>query len=124
MLAFDLDPGPPATIVECCRVALLLRELFAGFGLRVLPEELRVEGDAGVRAAQRRRDLRGDEALRADAWPRRSSAREPDLVVSRMTKSLRAGKVFVDWSQNTVVEDDGRRLLAARPRASRPPRPR
>ena len=43
VLAFDLDPGPPATIVECCRVALLLRDLFAEFGL-----------DASRRAPDRR----------------------------------------------------------------------
>ena len=69
VLAFDLDPGPPATIVECCRVALLLRELFAELRPRVLPEDLRLEGHAGLRPAQHRGHLRGDEALRASGRP-------------------------------------------------------
>ena len=73
VLAFDLDPGEPATIVECCTVALRVRDLFAELGLESLPEDIGVEGDAGLRAAQRGAALRDDQALRPG---RRASARE------------------------------------------------
>src|SRR5436190_19873797 len=38
MMVFDLDPGPPAALLECCRVALLLKSLLDGFGLRAFPK--------------------------------------------------------------------------------------
>ncbi len=100
VLAFDLDPGPPATIVECCRVALLLRSLFEGFGLQCFPKS------SGSKGMQVYVPLNGDVTYEATKPYSRAVAQaleraEPDLVLSRMTKSLRGGKVFVDWSQNT-----------------------
>lgn len=100
VLAFDLDPGPPATIVECCRVALLLRELFAGFGLECYPK------GSGSKGMQVYVPLNGDAPYEITKPYARAVAQalersEPELVVSQMTKSLRTGKVFVDWSQNT-----------------------
>jgi bifunctional non-homologous end joining protein LigD len=98
-MVFDLDPGEPATIVECCRVALLLRGMFSGLGLESCAKT------SGSKGLQVYVPLDG----RADYDATKGFARtvaellereEPDLVVSRMTKSLRAGKVFVDWSQN------------------------
>jgi len=101
VLAFDLDPGPPATIVECCRVALLLRELFASFGLECFPKS------SGSKGMQVYVPLNTDITYETTKPYARTVAQaleaaEPDLVVSRMTKSLRSGKVFVDWSQNTA----------------------
>ena len=52
LVVFDLDPGPPATIVECCEVALLLRELLEDDGLTPLRQDVRVEGHAGQRAGR------------------------------------------------------------------------
>ncbi len=63
-LVFDLDPGPPAGIRECCEVAAALRGMLAQFGARELPEDLRRQGNPGLRAAGRRRDLRRDQAVR------------------------------------------------------------
>ncbi len=100
VLAFDLDPGPPATIVECCRVAILLRKLFAGFGLECFPKS---SGSKGMQVyVPLNRELTYETTKPyARAVAQALEAAEPDLILSRMTKSLRAGKVFVDWSQNT-----------------------
>jgi bifunctional non-homologous end joining protein LigD len=98
-LAFDLDPGPPATVLECCRVGLLLEGMFSGLGLQSFAKT------SGSKGLQVYVPLDG----RADYDATKTFARtvaellereEPGLVVSRMTKSLRAGKVLVDWSQN------------------------
>ncbi|MFN8151891.1 MAG: non-homologous end-joining DNA ligase [Solirubrobacterales bacterium] len=101
VLAFDLDPGPPATIVECCRVALLLRDLFGSFGLECFPKS------SGSKGMQVYVPLNSEVTYETTKPYARTVAQalessEPDLIVSRMTKSLRAGKVFVDWSQNTA----------------------
>lgn len=101
VLAFDLDPGPPATIVECCRVALMLRELFARLEVECFPKS------SGSKGMQVYVPLNGEltyEATKpfARAVAQALESAHPELVVSRMTKDLRTGKVFVDWSQNTA----------------------
>jgi bifunctional non-homologous end joining protein LigD len=101
VLAFDLDPGPPATIVECARVALQLRELFSELGLRCWPKS------SGSKGMQVYLPLNGEQTYEvtkpyAQAVAQALERADPDRVVSRMTKSLRTGKVFVDWSQNTA----------------------
>lgn len=103
VLAFDLDPGPPATILECCRVALLVRELFANLGLECCPKT------SGSKGMQVYVPLNGSQTYETTKPFARAVAQaleraEPDLVISRMTKSLRDGKVFVDWSQNTATK--------------------
>jgi bifunctional non-homologous end joining protein LigD len=103
VLAFDLDPGPPATIVECCTVALRLRELFDGLGLECFPKS------SGSKGMQVYVPLNGKQTYEVTKPYARAVAQalernDPDLVVSRMTKSLREGKVFVDWSQNTPTK--------------------
>jgi bifunctional non-homologous end joining protein LigD len=98
-LAFDLDPGPPATIVECCRVGLLLEGMFSGLGLQSFAKT------SGSKGLQVYVPLNGDVTY-DDTKPFAKAVAEllerefPDLVVSRQTKTLRAGKVLVDWSQN------------------------
>jgi bifunctional non-homologous end joining protein LigD len=99
MLVFDLDPGPPADIVQCAEVALVLRGLFAALGLESVAKssgskgmQLYVPLNSGATYAQTKPFARRIAEL--------LEQRLPDLVVSRMTKRLRAGKVLVDWSQN------------------------
>ena len=99
MIAFDLDPGPPATIVECARVALQLREAFDHLGLAAFPK---TSGSKGMQVyvplntPATYDDTKGFALALAQLLERR----DPDLVVSDMKKSLRRGKVLVDWSQN------------------------
>jgi bifunctional non-homologous end joining protein LigD len=99
MIAFDLDPGPPATIVECARVALQLREAFDHLGLRAFPK---TSGSKGMQVyvplntPATYDDTKGFAYGLAQVLERR----DPGLVVSDMKRSLRRGKVFVDWSQN------------------------
>jgi bifunctional non-homologous end joining protein LigD len=99
-VVFDLDPGPPATIVECCRVALLLRGMLEGLGLQTVAKT------SGSKGLQVYLPLNAGEATYAQTKPlARAIAEvleqaEPELIVSRMTKTLRAGKVLIDWSQN------------------------
>lgn len=101
VLAFDLDPGEPATIVHCCRVALLLRELFDGLGMRCFPK---TSGSKGLQVYVPLNTPVSYERTKpyALAVAQALERSRPDLVVSRMTKSLRPGKVLVDWSQNTA----------------------
>ena len=99
-VVFDLDPGAPATIVECCRVALWLRGTFDALGLRSFAKT------SGSKGLQVYVPLVGAGATYpqtksfAHELARSIEAAEPDLAVSRMTKSLRAGKVLIDYSQN------------------------
>jgi bifunctional non-homologous end joining protein LigD len=76
-LVFDLDPGEPATLLECCRVGLQLHGMFENLGLQSFAKT------SGVKGLQLYVPLNS-----------------PDLVVSRMTKARRTGKVLIDWSQN------------------------
>jgi bifunctional non-homologous end joining protein LigD len=99
MIAFDLDPGPPATIVECARVALELRRAFAFWGLEAFPKTSGSKGmqvylplNTPVTYADTREFSHG--------LARLLERRDPDFVVADMKKALRTGKVFVDWSQN------------------------
>jgi bifunctional non-homologous end joining protein LigD len=99
VLAFDLDPGAPAGIVECCRLALKLRELFGELGLECFPKTSGSKGlqvyvplNSGAGYDQTKSFARGV----AQALERT----DPDLVTSRMAKAERPGKIFVDWSQN------------------------
>jgi bifunctional non-homologous end joining protein LigD len=99
MLVFDLDPGPPADILACCRVALLLRRLMGDLGLECLAK---TSGSKGLQVyVPLNTDASYDETKAfAHAVARLLARRHPDLVVERMTKRLRVGKVLVDWSQN------------------------
>jgi bifunctional non-homologous end joining protein LigD len=101
VMAFDLDPGPPAGIPECCEVAVLLRDALSQIGLESFPKTsgskgiqvyvpLNVEGvdyDHGTKALSK-------------GLARLLAARHPKLIVSQQRKDLRKGKVLIDWSQN------------------------
>ena len=100
LLVFDLDPGAPATIVECCRVAEALRPLLADEDLDALPK---TSGGKGLQLYARigGRGMNAEQVSElAKGFAERLERELPALVVSRMTKSLRTGKVLIDWSQN------------------------
>lgn len=102
LLVFDLDPGAPATIVECTRVALMLRDLLADDGLEPYPK---TSGSKGMQLYAPIRPADGDEtSAYAKSMADRLARAHPDLVVSQMAKNLRPGKVFVDWSQNNPAK--------------------
>jgi bifunctional non-homologous end joining protein LigD len=99
MLVFDLDPGPPAGIVECCEVALVVNGLFSQLGLETF---VKTSGSKGMQVyaplntAVTYRQTKPFARHVAELLEQRL----PELVISRMTKNLRPGKVLVDWSQN------------------------
>jgi bifunctional non-homologous end joining protein LigD len=100
ILAFDLDPGPPATVVECCRVAELLHGMFTGLGLQAFAK---TSGSKGLQVyvPLNHPDATYDQTKRFSKMVAELLEREePGLVVSKQTKTLRPGKVLVDWSQN------------------------
>ncbi len=100
LLVFDLDPGPPATIVECCEVALLLRERLADDGLDPV---VKTSGNKGMQLYARA-PRRTDTNDYAKAIAQELERARPELVVHRMAKDLRPGKVLVDWSQNSPAK--------------------
>jgi bifunctional non-homologous end joining protein LigD len=99
-IAFDLDPGPPATIVECSEVAVRLRELLRKLGLEAFPKS---SGSKGMQVyVPLNTPTSYDETKPfAHAVAQLLERRDPKLIVSEMSKSKRGGRVFVDWSQNT-----------------------
>ncbi|HEU5265529.1 MAG TPA: non-homologous end-joining DNA ligase [Jatrophihabitans sp.] len=102
IVVFDLDPGPPATIEECCRVAVLLRDVLAADGLTPFAK---TSGSKGMQVSAPIDVADPDlPSAYAHGVAKRLEQAEPGLVVSRMTKSLRPHKVFVDWSQNSPAK--------------------
>lgn len=100
-VVFDLDPGPPADVLTCARVALLVREVFERLGLRLWPKTSGSKGlqlylplNSGATYAQTKPF--------AHALARLLERDHPDLVLSEMERSKRKEKVFIDWSQNTA----------------------
>ena len=102
IIVFDLDPGPPATIVECCEVALLLRDLLEEDGLTPFAK---TSGSKGMQVSAAVEVSDPELPSRyAHAIAEHLERDRPDLIVSRMTKSLRPHKIFVDWSQNSPAK--------------------
>jgi bifunctional non-homologous end joining protein LigD len=103
VLVFDLDPGAPATIVECARVARWVREVLDELGLVCFPK---TSGSKGMQLyAPLNTEVTYDETKPfAHALAKLLEGRHPDAVVSAMSKDLRKGKVFIDWSQNDPVK--------------------
>jgi bifunctional non-homologous end joining protein LigD len=100
ILAFDLDPGPPADIVQCCQVGLWVRDMFKWLGLESFAKTSGSKGlqvyvplnTPGVTYEQTKGLARAIAQL--------LESEHPKLVTSVMKKSLRTNKVFIDWSQN------------------------
>jgi bifunctional non-homologous end joining protein LigD len=98
-MVFDLDPGPPATIVQCCQVALWLREIFEHFDLRSFPK---TSGSKGLQIYVPLNTPVTYESTKmfSHALAQLLEHDHKDLVLSEMSKQARTNKVFVDWSQN------------------------
>jgi bifunctional non-homologous end joining protein LigD len=98
-MVFDLDPGEGTTLVECCEVALLIAELLGERGLRSFPK---TSGSKGLHLYVPTAGEATWETVRQDAHQiaEQLERDHPALVLSTMRKALRAGKVFIDWSQN------------------------
>jgi bifunctional non-homologous end joining protein LigD len=99
VMVFDLDPGAPADIVHCCQVGLWLRDLLAGMKLK---SWAKTSGSKGLQVYV---PLNTPATFDQTKELSRALAEllehdHPKLVVSKMAKALRTGKVFVDWSQN------------------------
>ena len=99
MMVFDLDPGAPADIVQCCQVSLWLRDLLGNMKLKSFPK---TSGSKGLQVYvplntsvtyDQTKDL-------SRALAQHLEGEHVDLVTSNMSKAVRKGKVFVDWSQN------------------------
>ena len=99
MMVFDLDPGPPANIVQCCQVGLWLREIFEHWGVECFPK---TSGSKGLQIYVPLNTPTTYDVTKpfANALARLLEHDHPEMVVSEMKKEVRTGKVFVDWSQN------------------------
>lgn len=98
-VVFDLDPGAPAGLRECCKVALWIDELLRAIGLQSVVKT------SGAKGLQVYLPLNGSVNYGqtkpfAHAVARLLEREHPDLVTSRMSRKLRTGKVLIDWSQN------------------------
>ncbi|MBA4149103.1 MAG: ATP-dependent DNA ligase [Verrucomicrobia bacterium] len=99
MLVFDLDPGAPADIVQCCQVGIWIKVLFEKMGLECFPK---TSGSKGLQVYVPLNTATTYENTKQFAKQVAESLERdhPEMVVSKMAKILRKGKVFVDWSQN------------------------
>lgn len=98
-LVFDLDPGEPATILECVQVALWLREIAQGLGLQSFPK---VSGSKGLHVHIPLNTPVTYEQTKpfAHALAERLAGEHPRLILTNMRRADRGGKVFIDWGQN------------------------
>ena len=101
VMAFDLDPGPPAGLRECCEVALILRDALGRVGLEC---SAKTSGSKGIQVYVPLNvddvDYDGGTKPLSKALARHLEAQHPKLIVSSQKKELRRGKVLIDWSQN------------------------
>jgi bifunctional non-homologous end joining protein LigD len=98
-LVFDLDPGPPANIVQCCQVAVWLRAIFDHFKLQSFPK---TSGSKGMQIYVPLNTKTSYDETKpfAHALARLLEDQHRELIVSDMKKAIRTNKIFVDWSQN------------------------
>jgi bifunctional non-homologous end joining protein LigD len=98
-MVFDLDPGEPATLIDCLRLGLELKKLLAGLGLECLAK---TSGSKGLHVYVPLNTLATFEQTKtfARAVADRLVKTDPDRVTATMSKALRSGKIFIDWSQN------------------------
>jgi bifunctional non-homologous end joining protein LigD len=98
-VVFDLDPGAPADLVDCCRVALMLRAVCERFGLVAFPKTSGGKGLQVYLPVNRKTNYDQTKSF-SHALAESLEQADPAHIVSKMRKSLRTGKVFIDWSQN------------------------
>ncbi len=103
MMVFDLDPGPPATIVECCQVGLWIRDLLSQLKIKTFPK---TSGSKGLQLyiPLNTNVTYEDTKPFAHAIAELLEKQHPELVLSSMSKVARERKVFVDWSQNDRIK--------------------
>ncbi|MDX1621220.1 MAG: non-homologous end-joining DNA ligase [Nitriliruptorales bacterium] len=103
MVVFDLDPGPPAGMVECCQVALKLRKVFDRLGLVARPK---TSGSKGLQVYVPVNQPIDYDRTRAFALSvgQLLERVDPEFVTTNMNKELRPGRVFIDWSQNHLTK--------------------
>ncbi|HET8666463.1 MAG TPA: non-homologous end-joining DNA ligase [Terriglobales bacterium] len=99
MIVFDLDPGAPSNIVQCCQVALWVRRLFEHFGMKSFAKTSGSKGLQVYIPLNTAVDYDHTKPF-AHEMARMLERAHPELIVSDMKKALRVGKVLVDWSQN------------------------
>ena len=99
LVVFDLDPGAPANIVQCCQVGVWLREILDEMNLESFPK---TSGSKGLQVYVPLNTPTNYEITKtfAKGIAERLEREHPEMVVSKMAKALRKGKIFVDWSQN------------------------
>jgi len=114
-MIFDLDPGPPATLLQCIEIGLKLRDLLQDLGLQSFPK---TSGGKGLHVyIPLNTPVTYDQTKPfAHAIAQLMEKRHRQLVTSNMRKDLREGKVFVDWSQN----DDHKTTVCAYSLRARP----
>jgi bifunctional non-homologous end joining protein LigD len=102
-LVIDLDPGSPAGLRECAQVAVMVRDRLGALGLDLYPV---TSGSKGMQLyAGLPGDLTSDQTRDlAQQLAQELTKKHPDLIVWKMTKSLRPGKIFLDWSQNVAAK--------------------
>jgi bifunctional non-homologous end joining protein LigD len=102
-LVLDLDPGEGVTLADCAQVARLARDILTDMGLEPMPV---TSGSKGIHlyAALDGKQTSDQVSAVAHELARALEADHPDLVVSEMKRAIRAGKVFVDWSQNNAAK--------------------
>ncbi|WP_130493339.1 non-homologous end-joining DNA ligase [Motilibacter rhizosphaerae] len=101
LLVLDLDPGAPADVVQCCQVAVLLRDTLARPEWGGLEAWVKTSGSKGLQVYVPVAPVPWERTHAfAHALAEHLERVEHELVVSRMTRSLRPGKVLLDWSQN------------------------
>lgn len=103
LMVFDLDPGEPADMVDCCRVAGYLREALEADGYVALPK---TSGSKGLQLYVPLKPARRWDTVRDQAHQlaKRLEAERRDEVLSNMRRDLRRGKVLIDWSQNHAAK--------------------
>jgi bifunctional non-homologous end joining protein LigD len=99
MVVFDLDPGPPAAIRECCQVALLVQQVLDAVGLEAWAK---TSGSKGLQlyVPLNSPATHDGAAAFANAVGTVLEKQHPTFITTTMTKAIRPGKIFVDWSQN------------------------
>ncbi|WP_089154483.1 non-homologous end-joining DNA ligase [Micromonospora sp. NBS 11-29] len=103
MMVVDLDPGTPASLKQCCQVALLMRDRLAADGVTACPKT------SGKKGMQLCCPIAGTQDAEVVSGYAKRIAQEleqahPKLIVSKMAKNLRPGKIFIDWSQNNAAK--------------------
>lgn len=98
-MVFDLDPGEGMGLPECAEVARMVRAILQGMGLESVPV---TSGSKGIHLYTALDGAQTSEQVSAVAHElaKALEADHPDLIVSSMRKSLRGGRVLIDWSQN------------------------